>query len=80
MGTEQVYDALTEIFHDVFMRDDIHLTPKLSAKDVLGWDSMKMIDIILATEEHFGVKFRSKDVDRLQCVGDLVELIEQARV
>ena len=34
---ETVYKELTEVFHDVFMRDDIALTPDLTAKQVHGW-------------------------------------------
>jgi acyl carrier protein len=76
MDQATIYAELTQIFHDVFMRDDIVLKADLSAKDVDGWDSFKMIEIILSTEEHFGCKIRSSELDRLQNVGDLVQLIE----
>ena len=37
MATEaEIYGNLTEIFHDVFMRDDIKLSPELTAKGVQG--------------------------------------------
>ena len=42
-----IYRALTEIMHDVFLRDDIVLTPTLAAKDVAGWDSFKQIEIVI---------------------------------
>jgi acyl carrier protein len=52
MPTElEVYRDLTEIFADVFVRDDIVLSPALTAKDVRGWDSFKQIEIIMACEE-----------------------------
>jgi acyl carrier protein len=76
MRTEaEVYDALTEIFHDVFMRDDLVLRPELSAKDVQGWDSFKQIEIIMATEERFGMKFTTRELDSLQNVADLVRAV-----
>ena len=53
MATEaEIYGDLTEIFHDVFMRDDIVLSPELTAKQVQGWDSFKQIEIVLASEEN----------------------------
>ena len=58
------------------MRDDIVLTPTLSAKDVAGWDSFQQIEIVLAVQEHFGVKLPTREVDRLQNVGDLVRAVE----
>lgn len=57
------------------MRDDIVLSPALTADDVEGWDSMKQVDIIIAVEERFDIKFTTKELDRLDCVGDLAVLI-----
>lgn len=71
----RIYDDLTEIFHDVFMRDDIILKPELTAHDVEGWDSFKQIEIVMAAEERFGMKFTTRDLDGLQNVGDLVRVI-----
>ena len=76
MPTEaEIYSGLTEIFHDVFMRDDMVLKPELSAKDVQGWDSFKQIEIIMATEEKYGIKFTTRELDSLQNVGDLLRVV-----
>jgi acyl carrier protein len=75
MTEPEIYTALTEIFHDVFMRDDLVLTPTLTAKDVAGWDSFKQIEIVIATEEKFGIKLHTRELDRLQNVGDLVSVV-----
>jgi len=71
----EIYAGLTDIFHDVFMRDDLVLTPELSAKDVKGWDSFKQIEIIMATEEKYGIKFTTRELDSLQNVADLVRVV-----
>jgi acyl carrier protein len=55
----KIYTDLTEIFNDVFMRDDMQLTPQLSAKDVAGWDSFKQIEIMVSVEERFGIKLNT---------------------
>jgi acyl carrier protein len=75
-----VYDKLTdgkltEIFQDIFMRDDLTLTPELTAKEVPGWDSFKQIEIIIAIEEAYQIRFRTKDLDSLHNVGDLARTI-----
>jgi acyl carrier protein len=70
-----IYGALTEIFQDVFMRGDLALKPELTAKDVAGWDSFKQIEIVLAAEEKFGIKFSTRELDSLRNVGDLVRVI-----
>ena len=75
MTESEIYAALDEIFRDVFLRDDIALTPELSAGDVAGWDSFKQIDIILAIEARYHVKFNTRELDSLHNVGDLVRVI-----
>ena len=75
MPEPEIYAALTTIFRDVFLRDDLVLSAELSANDVPGWDSFKQIEIILAVQEHFGVNFRTRELDSLNNVGDLVRLI-----
>ena len=77
MATEAaIYDGLTEVFHDVFGDDTLTLTPTLSADQVKGWDSVRMVTIILGVEQHFGIKLRSREVDQLKNVGDLAQLVQ----
>lgn len=76
MATEgEIYPALTTIFHDVFLRDDLTLSPETNAKDVVGWDSFKQIEIIMASEEQWKIRFSTRELDALRCVGDLVRTI-----
>jgi acyl carrier protein len=76
MATEaEIYPALTTIFRDIFQRDDLTLTPELAAKDVQGWDSFKQIEIIMASEQRWKIRFSTRELDSLRCVGDLVRVI-----
>jgi acyl carrier protein len=72
-----IYEALTKIFEEVFCCDDIKLFPAMTANDLDGWDSFKHVDIILAVEERFRIKFISKEIDRLANVGDIADAIAQ---
>jgi acyl carrier protein len=75
MTEPEIYGKLTTIFHDIFLRDDLVLSDELSAKQVPDWDSFKQIEIIIAVESQFGIKFRTREMDSLNNVGDLVRLI-----
>ncbi len=79
MNEAQIYEDLTLIIRDVLMHEDVHLSPGLTAKEVQGWDSFKMIEIVMAVESHFAIKVPSKKLDSLEKVGDLVDLIKSAR-
>jgi len=72
---DEVYQQLTQIFRDVFMRDDMTLHADLTARDVPGWDSFKQIEIIIAVEEAYNFKFRTREIDSLHNVGDLVRTV-----
>ncbi|MGH7042340.1 MAG: acyl carrier protein [Acetobacteraceae bacterium] len=75
MPTEaEITTALSGIFADVFGRE-IPLQPGLTAKDVPGWDSFKQIEIIMATEEHYAIRFSTRELDSLQSVGDLIAVV-----
>ncbi|MGJ0394883.1 MAG: acyl carrier protein [Methylocystis sp.] len=80
MTDKDIYVQLSEIFQDIFLRDDIALTPETTAQDVEGWDSFKMIEIVMAVESRFGIKVKSKELDQLESVGDLVRLIAASRL
>ena len=73
----RIYSKLTEIFNDVFSKDDMTLTPSLCANDVAGWDSFKQIEILAAVEEGFGIRLNTREIDSLKSVGDLVAVIEK---
>lgn len=75
MAEADIYAALESIFGDVFLRDDIKLAPQTTAKDIAGWDSFKQIEIILAVEGQYHIKFNTRELDGLQSVGDLVRVI-----
>ncbi len=75
-GAAEIYPVLNELFDELFLRDDIVLTPATTARDIEGWDSFRQIEIIMAVEERFKIKLQTRDIDSLKSVGDLVAVIE----
>ena len=75
LSDSDIYAALTEIFNEVFLRSDMKLTPELTAQDVPGWDSFKQVEILIATEERFGVRLQTREIDKLKNVGDFVTVL-----
>jgi acyl carrier protein len=76
MNETEIYQRLTAMFRDFFDDPTIVLGPETSARDIDGWDSAKMVTIILGVEDAFGFQARSQEIDRLRCVGDFVALIQ----
>jgi acyl carrier protein len=76
MGTPQIYEMLTRIFHDVFDDDSLVLTPEMTADDVDEWDSFSHLRLVLAVERAFSLKFSAAEMGGLKNVGELVGLIQ----
>ena len=66
---------LKEVILKQLNLDDFNLQDDTIAPQVPGWDSLNHINIILAVEQKFGVKFKSRELLQLKCVGDLQNLV-----
>lgn len=77
MQEQEIYAKLTEIFRDIFDDDSIVLKPEMTAKDVEDWDSFNHINLIVATEAKFGIKFKTAEIESLKNVGHFVSIIHQ---
>ena len=69
-------ERLKEVFFDVFDDDEINLSRDTTAADVDEWDSLMHVNLVLATERAFNVRFSSTEVAQLVDVGELVDLID----
>ncbi|MEO7030241.1 MAG: acyl carrier protein [Acidobacteriaceae bacterium] len=76
MQQPEIYAELTTIFHDLFDDDTIVLNPGLTAADVPEWDSFNHINLIVAIEARFGVKFQTAELESMQTVGHLADLVQ----
>ena len=77
MEKSEVESRLTPIFRDVFNDDALVVKESMTAADVPTWDSLSNINMIIAVEKAFAVKFSIKDVRNLKNVGELLELIKR---
>jgi acyl carrier protein len=67
---------LNEIFCQVFDDDTIKITPEMTADDIDGWDSLSHINLIIAVETMFKIRFTKKELLTFKNVGDLLTSIE----
>ncbi|MAI78968.1 MAG: hypothetical protein CL917_08510 [Deltaproteobacteria bacterium] len=74
---------LQSVFREVFDADDLCIDRATTATDVEGWDSMAQINLIVAVEKHFSVKFPAAELSEMRQgdgnVGILLDLLS-ARV
>ena len=66
---------LTSTFRKVFFDPTLEISRSTTANDVEDWDSLNHINLIVAVEREFKVKFTTAEVLALKNVGDLMDLI-----
>jgi acyl carrier protein len=75
MNREEVYKRLTEVFIDVFDDEDIKLSDVTTSDDIEDWDSLEHVNLIVAIEKEFGMKFTMGEVTGMKDVGAMVDII-----
>lgn len=77
MDKESILKEVTDIFIDVLDSGDIVLDYNTQAKDVEDWDSLNHIQLVVAIEKHFKIRFTSKEIQSWKNVGEMLECIQQ---
>mgnify|MGYP003983112131 FL=1 len=68
--------SIIEIFNDILDLEEGQLTPESSPEDIDEWDSMANVNIIVALEEEFKIKFKLDDIQDVKVVNDFINLVD----
>lgn len=75
MNHSEILKQLNDIFIDVIDNEDINLKDETTANDVDGWDSLTHIQLVVAIEKKFKIRFTSREIQSWKNVGELIESI-----
>jgi acyl carrier protein len=75
MKKEELLLQVQNIFRDVLDNEGIELTNATTANDVEEWDSLSYIQLIVAIEKLFKIKFTSKEILSWKNVGEMIDCI-----
>jgi len=75
MDTTEIINELTKIWRNELDDDSIVLNPETTAKDVEGWDSLTNIQLIVAAEKKYKIRFSATEIMNFKNVGDLAETV-----
>jgi acyl carrier protein len=76
MEDVEIRARLREIFREVFDDNSIEIRDEMTAQDVEEWDSLNHINLIVAVERNFDVRFTTKEVRNLANVGEFIALLK----
>lgn len=71
---------LSERLKDVILKelklDEFQFSDSTTADQVPGWDSLNHINVILAVEKEYNIRFKNIEILRLRNLGELQTLID----
>jgi acyl carrier protein len=70
-----IHFRLQNVFREVFDQPTLEVTPELSPASLPAWDSVAMVQIVLAAEQEFGLRFSTDEVASVKSAGDILRLI-----
>ena len=75
MNRNEILEKLNSVFIDVFDDEDIKISDATTADDIDDWDSLEHINLIVAVEQEFKIKFNMNEVTNMKNVGEMVDII-----
>ena len=75
MDRKKILEKVNEIFIDTLDDDEIVILEESSADDIEDWDSLTHIQLVVATEKAFGIRFTSQEIQTWKNVGEMIDCI-----
>ena len=75
MVKEEILLQLNNLFKDVLDNPDVIVTESSTASDIEEWDSLNHIQLVVAIEKHFKLKFTSSEILSWKNVGEMIDAI-----
>ena len=77
MERNEILEKVQDVFREELELEDLVLTDETTADDVEEWDSLSHVQLVVALEKAFGIKFTSREILSWDNVGDLVDCIDK---
>lgn len=75
MNRQDILNEVTAVFSDTLDEDKLQLQESSTADDVEGWDSLTHVQLVVAVEKKFKIRFTAKEIQGWKNVGELIDSI-----
>jgi len=76
MSTSETIKQVNSIFVNVLDNPDIIINDKTTSADIEEWDSLNHIQLVVAIEKHFNIRFTAAEIVNFSNVGEMCEAID----
>jgi len=73
MENREILSVLIDVFKEVFDDEELVLTRETTADDIEEWDSLNQIKLIVESERAFNIRLKSRDINILENIGEMVD-------
>ncbi|MDR2463041.1 MAG: acyl carrier protein [Verrucomicrobiales bacterium] len=77
MSDKTIEDKVKEIIVEQLSVNPEQVTPEAKFIEDLGADSLDVVELLMAFEEHFSIEVPDEDAEKLASVGDVLKYIEE---
>lgn len=75
MDKNELLKKVNDIFIETLDNEEIVLSYETTANDVEDWDSLSHIQLVVAIEKNFKVRFTSQEIMKWNNVGEMLDCI-----
>lgn len=76
MDKSAIVDKVKDILVGVLKHENFEMKDEVTASEIKGWDSLSHMIIITEIEKAFSIRFRLKELNKLNNMGALLDLIQ----
>lgn len=76
LNHNEILKQVNDVFIDILDNSAISLKDETTANDVEDWDSLSHIQLVVAIEKHFKIRFNAKEIQSWKNVGEMIGSIE----
>lgn len=76
MDRAEILREVEAVFVDVLDNPGIRLSDETTAGDVAEWDSLSHIQLVVAVEKKFGIRFTAREIQSWKNVGEMIDSIK----
>lgn len=75
MNRQNILDQLREIFIRILDDENVVINFSTTASDVDNWDSINHLQLIVAIEKKFQIRFTASEIQSYKNVGDICDSV-----
>ena len=75
MASDPLFEKIRPIISDIMMVPDEDITMSSTPNTIEAWDSLRLLDMVLALESEFDVQFSPDEIMEMTTVARIVDVV-----